>query len=70
MATPAGPWMSFGIGLAVVAVHLAGYLVMAGLAAWVVYAKLGLALLRKAWINLDLAWAVALVASSILVLLL
>jgi hypothetical protein len=61
-----GPW----IGLGVVAVHLAGYLVVAGLAAWIVYAKLGLALLRKAWINLDLPWAVALVASGFLVLLL
>ena len=72
LATPdmAGPWIGFGLGLGVVAIHLAGYLVIAGLAAWVVYAKLGLALLRKAWINLDLAWAVALVASSILVLLL
>lgn len=56
------------VGLGVVLIHLAGYLVIAGLIAWVVYAKLGLALLRKAWINLDLAWAAALVVSGILVL--
>ena len=63
---PPGLWT----GLGVVGVHLLGYLVVAGLAAWVVYAKLGLALLRTAWINLDLAWAVALIASSVLVILL
>jgi hypothetical protein len=32
---------------------------------WVVYRKLGLALLRKAWFNLDLVWAVALVATGL-----
>jgi hypothetical protein len=66
MLSPAGPWLS----VTVVGVHLAGYLVIAGLAAWLVYAKLGLALLRKAWLNLDLAWAVALVVSGVLVLML
>jgi len=63
---PPGLWL----GLGVVAVHLAGYLTVAGLAAWIVYTKLGLALLRTAWINLDVAWAVALMASSVLVILL
>jgi hypothetical protein len=63
---PAGLW----VGLGVVAVHLAGYLGVAGLAAWIVYTKLGLAMLRTAWLNLDLAWAVALMASSVLVVLL
>jgi hypothetical protein len=63
---PPGLWIGFGV----VAAHLGGYLVVAGLAAWVVYAKLGLALLRTAWINLDLAWAVALMASGVLVILL
>jgi len=60
------PWSGF----AVVGVHLAGYLVVAGIVAWIVYAKLGLALLRTAWINLDLMWAVALVVSGVVVLLL
>lgn len=63
-------WTNPWIGLAVVAIHLLGYLVIAGLAAWVVYAKLGLALLRTAWINLDLAWAVALMISGVFVVLL
>jgi hypothetical protein len=33
--------------------------------AWIVYQKLGLALLRTAWFNLDLIWAVALVGTGI-----
>lgn len=47
-----------------VLVHTLGYLVITGLAAWVVYAKLGLALLRTAWINLDIIWAAVLIASA------
>ena len=54
--------------LSVVLVHTLAYLVVTGFVAWVVYEKLGLALLRKAWLNLDLIWAVALVATGCLVL--
>ena len=39
-----------------------------GFVAWMVYAKLGLALLRKAWMNLDLIWAVALMVTGCFVL--
>lgn len=46
-------------------VHTVGYLAVTGLVAWVVYWKLGLALLRTAWINLDLIWAVALVGTGV-----
>src|SRR5215475_12651560 len=42
------------------AFHTTAYLVVTGLAAWAVYSKLGLAVLRKAWIDLDLAWTAAL----------
>jgi DNA-directed RNA polymerase specialized sigma24 family protein len=38
--------------------------------AWVVYQNLDLSLLRKAWLNLDLVWAVALIATRGLTLLL
>jgi len=48
--------------------HTAGYLAVTGLIAWVVYRKLGLALLRKAWLNLNLVWAAALVATGLLTL--
>lgn len=54
--------------LAAVTLHTLGYLVVTGFVAWVVYAKLGLALLRKAWMNLDLIWAVALVVTGCFVL--
>jgi hypothetical protein len=50
-------------------VHTIGYLGVTGLVAWVVYKKLGLALLRKAWINLHLIWAVALIVSAAFTLL-
>jgi hypothetical protein len=33
-----------------------------------VYERLGLRMLRTAWINLDLLWAVALVATALLTL--
>ncbi len=51
------------------AVHTIGYLAVTGLVAWVVYRKLGLALLRTAWFNFDLGWGVALVISGIVTLL-
>jgi hypothetical protein len=50
--------------LLAVFVHTCGYLLLTGLAAWIVYAKLGLSLLRKAWFNLDLIWAIALIATA------
>jgi hypothetical protein len=46
-------------------VHSVGYLVVSAAVALVVFEKLGIGLLRKAWINLDLVWAVALVVTSI-----
>jgi hypothetical protein len=44
--------------------HTAAMLVVAGVIALVVYYKLGLALLRRAWFNVDWLWALALVASG------
>ncbi|MCL6505592.1 MAG: hypothetical protein K6T59_01065 [Bryobacteraceae bacterium] len=43
---------------------LAGYLAMTALTAWFVFAKLGVGLLRKAWVNLDLIWAAALITTG------
>jgi len=54
--------------LLAVGVHTAGYLIVTGAIAWVVYEKLGLSLLRKAWLNLDLIWSYALIATGCLVL--
>ena len=51
-------------GTAVTLLHMAGYLVVTALVAVVVYERLGLHLLRKLWFNLDLVWAVALIATA------
>jgi hypothetical protein len=50
-------------------VHTIAYLAVTGLIAWVVYSKFGLAILRKAWLNLDAVWAAALVVTSAVTLL-
>jgi hypothetical protein len=51
------------------AVHTTSYLAVAGLIAWLVYSKVGLAVLSKAWLNLNLVWAAALVISGLVTLL-
>ncbi len=56
--------------LAAVLVHSAGHLLIAALIAVVVYEKLGLAMLRRAWFNLDLLWMIALMLSGLLILIL
>jgi hypothetical protein len=45
-------------------VHGFGYLAVTALAAWIVVDRLGLGLLRKAWINLDVIWAAALIVTG------
>jgi hypothetical protein len=46
-------------------VHTAGYLLVTGLLAVIVYEKVGVRFLRKAWVNLDLIWAGALVITGV-----
>lgn len=72
MAAHAGHLAALGprTALLVTLAHASSYLLVTGAIAVVVYEKLGLALLRKAWINLDLIWAAALIASGLLTLLL
>jgi hypothetical protein len=57
------------VGILATVVHTVAYLAVTGLLAWVVYRKLGLALLRTAWLNFDLVWAAALVATGLVTLL-
>ena len=57
------------VAAAAVAFHTTAYFTVMLLAAWVVYRKLGLGLLRKAWFNVDWLWAGALVLTGIVVLL-
>jgi hypothetical protein len=59
-----------GAGPAVVAtvLHAIGYLAVTAVVAVAVFEKLGVGLLRTAWVNLDLVWAAALVLSGALTL--
>jgi hypothetical protein len=56
-------------GILAAAIHTAGYLIVTGAIAAVVYYKVGLRLLRTAWINLDLIWAGALITTALVILL-
>lgn len=51
-------------GLAATLAHGAGYFAVMALTAWLVFEKLGVGLLRKAWVNLDLIWAAALITTG------
>jgi hypothetical protein len=51
-------------GVAATLVHTVGYLSVTAVIALLVYRKFGLALLRKAWFNLDLVWAAALIVTG------
>lgn len=53
-------------GLEATLIHGAGYLIVTALAAVVVFEKLGVGLLRKAWVNLDAIWAAALVVTAVM----
>ena len=55
--------------LAAVALHTLAMLLVMGLVAWLVYRKLGLAVLRRNWINFDLIWAVSLLLVGAIALL-
>jgi len=61
--------VSAGTGAILLALHTLSYLAVTGLAAWIVYRWLGLALLRKVWFNLDLLWAAVLAVTGAAVLL-
>jgi len=49
-------------------IHTLGYLGVTTLVALLVYQKLGLAMLRQSWFNLDLIWAIALVVTGFVAL--
>ena len=59
------PWMD----MMAVGVHSLTYLAVTTLIAWIVYRKVGLAILRTAWFNLDWLWAGALVITGIAIVL-
>ena len=54
-----------GAALLATGVHAASYLAVTAFIALLVFDKLGVGILRRAWFNLDAVWAVALVASGV-----
>ncbi len=58
---------AWGIGLGV---HTVAMLAVMGVAAWIVYEKVGLAFLRRGWLNVDILWAGTLVLAGIVTLVL
>ena len=59
---------SLWAGAMAVVVHTVAMLVVMGVVAVVVYEKLGLGVLRRGWVNLDLLWAGALVLAGLFTL--
>ena len=60
---------SAGTALSAIGVHTLAMLAVATVIAIVVYDRVGLAFLRRGWINLDLLWALALVTAGAILLL-
>jgi hypothetical protein len=56
-------------GLLSTVAHTGGYFLVLVVTATLVYERLGLRLLRTAWINLDLVWSVALTGTAVLTVL-
>ena len=59
-----------GSALLATSVHAVGYLAVTAFIALLVFEKLGVGILRRAWINLDVIWAAALMATGTLTLIL
>jgi hypothetical protein len=59
---------SLGLTLAAVAVHTGTMLAVTGLIALAIHEWVGLAFLRRGWINLDRLWMAALVATGLILL--
>ena len=73
----AGSTHAHGVATAVVSgwplstalgIHTLTYLAVTAILAWIIYARVGLAILRTAWFNLDWLWACVLVVTGTFVL--
>ncbi|HKU60080.1 MAG TPA: hypothetical protein VJQ44_02600 [Gemmatimonadales bacterium] len=62
----AGVGAGLPVGWSATVLHTVGYLVVTMLAAVLVYERLGVGVLRRAWVNLDLVWAGALILTGAL----
>lgn len=58
----------YGMGWLMIVVHTLGYVAAMSAIAWIVYAKFGVSFIRSAWFNVDLVWAVALIAAGLIAL--
>jgi hypothetical protein len=58
--------MTPGTALLATGLHALGYLLVTAAVAFLVFEKLGVGVLRKAWFNLDLLWAVSLIATGVI----
>jgi len=72
LSSPSAPEItasgSLAMTLAAVSVHTAAMLAVTGVVAIVVYEWVGLAILRTAWLNLDLIWTAALATTGVFLL--
>jgi hypothetical protein len=68
-ANEASAGAPFAAAFAGIAIHTAAMLFTTAVIAMLVHEWLGLSLLRKAWLNIDLVWVVALAATGVLLLL-
>ncbi len=66
---PAWTRRSLPVALAAVAVHTAAMLAVTGAISVGVYEWLGVAFLRRGWLNLDRLWIAALIAAGLILLL-
>ena len=55
-------------GLGATLIHTLGYFAVTAAVALLVYQKFGLQMLRRSWFNLDLIWAIALVVTGLVAL--
>ena len=58
-ATPANALLATGL-------HAAGYLLVTAAVAFLVFEKFGVGMLRRTWFNLDLFWAVSLIGTGVI----
>ncbi len=69
MPMPQAPaTLHYQTGCLMIAVHTLGYVAAMTAIAYVVYAKFGVSFIRSAWFNVDLVWAVALIAAGLVAL--
>lgn len=59
---------SLALSLAVIGLHMAAMLAVTGAVAAIVYDRIGLAFLRRGWINLDAIWVAALALAGLILL--